>query len=994
METAKKYIIYAKDGVTEVYNGYFTDDSYYKEELEDNILVRKLFVKIMAFEEISFSAGCYLYYNRIKFSIKTDENIEKHHDKLFTYEFTMYDDTFDLKRWIIKDLTGSSRFNLTANLDTCADLILHNLNSRTERDVIVDPTQITETEAEGEVTRGVKNYFIAKYPYISAGDGNNKVYFKNTYWEVVSETGTQKNTYFYFYGVDLRELHHKTVQFSVGLYCKNKHFITFRVNFYYKKPDGTTASKSYSKSLNIQGNVYLKLIIPDFLGDIEDIEAFYYNYKTKGLFSCWGRDYQSNELPFYILGDFMLAPVETESEYVPPQIDLPQQSDFEIDLRNWAATTSSLDVLVTKQRALITVKKETWNYFAKTFTYDNDLCGKKIRFYFTVKANPQFYKDGRKYGFIMPYISFRTINISDDSVDEPIAYYFTYLVIGESPQTYMFEFPFSMDCNVYKVTSFTTGLKIQEIQSIEVSDVRVMLEDPNSTSSPGETNHTDKYYKGLIQNSTEKLYSADGNYLWDFLADMLNQNNTEARFTFNTSGQAYLNIHRLQFNTAHPLQLQYGQYKGIREDLKRTHDDDNFRISRLIVQGTDRNIVATEYGSRYLLLPKNQELEYLGVTYKTSADGYEITIKDNSNDNGNEDVYSNDEIYPTWIGEVTSIETEDSSSSVFSMHNEDVLSRGTSMPPATAKPERFQIYTISDNNIPDNLNFEDYIIPGTTMTIIFQSGMLTGQEFDVKYTHIGRSFKIVPKNIEGTGLLIPNTEGGFVPKVGDKFAVFNIIMPKEYICNNTDKTGASWDLFRKAVETFEEKNRNAFKYNLEIDDQFVRNNLHLTNDRFSVGNMVRFEDKQLTNGQALTIRMVGVQKYINDKYKYTISLSEKIEKKTKLSDIEADIAVIETDLHRGLGDLKDRARRYNVISNLASEQTRGSMQESQEPFVKRYEVPTKSDIISATQHGKGKATIAQFYTAEGELCYVDIFSYTDRVEWSARREITGFIVIK
>ena len=64
-------------------------------------------------------------------------------------------------------------------------------------------------------------------------------------------------------------------------------------------------------------------------------------------------------------------------------------------------------------------------------------------------------------------------------------------------------------------------------------------------------------------------------------------------------------------------------------------------------------------------------------------------------------------------------------------------------------------YDFVDEDIPKELNFEDCLIAGENMTVIFQTGMLTGKEFEVKYIHeekdkkAGRRFEIVPQEIDG-----------------------------------------------------------------------------------------------------------------------------------------------------------------------------------------------------------------------------------------------------
>lgn len=121
-------------------------------------------------------------------------------------------------------------------------------------------------------------------------------------------------------------------------------------------------------------------------------------------------------------------------------------------------------------------------------------------------------------------------------------------------------------------------------------------------------------------------------------------------------------------------------------------------------------------------------------------------------------------------------------------------------------------YDIIDTGIPSTLNYEECLIEGETMTIIFQSGMLAGREFEVKYYHeavknkAARRFEIVPAELDGQTM--PNAT--FAPKAGDKYAVFKCMLPDSYIRDDETKTGASWDMFRAAVKyLLTMKNRNS-----------------------------------------------------------------------------------------------------------------------------------------------------------------------------------------
>lgn len=73
------------------------------------------------------------------------------------------------------------------------------------------------------------------------------------------------------------------------------------------------------------------------------------------------------------------------------------------------------------------------------------------------------------------------------------------------------------------------------------------------------------------------------------------------------------------------------------------------------------------------------------------------------------------------------------------------------------------------------------IADGATLSIIFESGLLNGMEFEVQQGDGGNGvmgLTIIP-NGDDESAQIPY--GSFVPMEGDEFAVFNIIMPEEYV---------------------------------------------------------------------------------------------------------------------------------------------------------------------------------------------------------------------
>ena len=177
-------------------------------------------------------------------------------------------------------------------------------------------------------------------------------------------------------------------------------------------------------------------------------------------------------------------------------------------------------------------------------------------------------------------------------------------------------------------------------------------------------------------------------------------------------------------------------------------------------------------------------------------------------------------------------------------------------------------YDFYDSSIPDNLNFEDCLIAGQTMTVIFQTGRLAGREFDVKYIHDGRKFEIISS--EQDGMTLPNAS--LYPEVGDKYAIFNISLPAAYVCDNATKTGASWDMFREAVRYLYEREERQFTFIGELDGIWAKKNWLAIGAKLVPGGYVDFSDPQF-QPDGILIRITGVRDYINRPHSPELELS-------------------------------------------------------------------------------------------------------------------------
>lgn len=319
-----------------------------------------------------------------------------------------------------------------------------------------------------------------------------------------------------------------------------------------------------------------------------------------------------------------------------------------------------------------------------------------------------------------------------------------------------------------------------------------------------------------------------------------------------------ISLHKVEYFKNDPLPLGYGKGNGFKPGVGRTTQSDQKPIKRLYVQGGERNIDRSKYGSGELLLPKGQTFNYEGKVYKSDIDGYYIERVTPESSARKEDSLDLSEIYPSRVGDVTSVVVVDEAKNWF-----DFI----------------------DNTIPQDLNFNDYIIAGETPVIIFQSGMLAGndRQFEFKYDHETRRFELKPQEIDG--VTMPNNT--FKPVAGDKYAIFGIMLPEEYICNNPTQSGASWNMFREAVRYLSENEETKFTFSGELQSVFTKKNWIRIGGRLKVGSYILFTDEQFAK-DGMLIRIVGIKDYTSSPYTPIITISNEargVDVNSKLNEI-------------------------------------------------------------------------------------------------------------
>ena len=354
--------------------------------------------------------------------------------------------------------------------------------------------------------------------------------------------------------------------------------------------------------------------------------------------------------------------------------------------------------------------------------------------------------------------------------------------------------------------------------------------------------------------ASEKLVSYNHNNCLEALEMIAKSFETEYEIIGKT-----IHLHKVEYFKNNPLPLQYGKGKGFKTGVSRTTEQS--RITRLYVQGGERNIDRSKYGNKELLLPKSQEYVYEGVTFVSDDKGLSIAIK-NAQNNGfiNEQSIDLSHIYPSRKGTVSAVFEVD-------------------------KAKHF--YDFTDTSIPQALNFADLQIKGEKMVIYFESGMLSGREFEISryehssgYNHSTRRFEIVPK--EEDGATMPNDI--FKPAVGDRYSVYNMHLPAAYICDNTTKSGASWEMMKEACKYLYENRSDLFTFTGDLDGIWAKKNWANVGGRLKMGAYIHFSDNEFQR-TPVAIRIVGLKEYVNNPYSPQIELSNKVQGQSFSSEI-------------------------------------------------------------------------------------------------------------
>lgn len=277
--------------------------------------------------------------------------------------------------------------------------------------------------------------------------------------------------------------------------------------------------------------------------------------------------------------------------------------------------------------------------------------------------------------------------------------------------------------------------------------------------------------------------------------------------------------------------VELGYLKGLTNLAQEDNGEVKF-FTRLFPLGSTRNIDATKYGYSRLQLPSREiyvdkNVDLYGVKEETEEAAFA-------------------EIYPQYVGTVSSVRTEEKTSE---------------------EGRKYTVYYFKDNGM--TWNPKDYEIPDLDYMLQFQTGELAGRgtdgSFQAAWHEDTREWEIINVYPDDT-TQIPG--GVIIPNPGDKYIPWNFAMPQEYI---TEAEQA----YKQAVDDF--LNTYSFdpnKYTGTTDRNYIEKN----NTPLRIGWNVRLLSEQYfgSTGGYKDTRITKVQRKLNDLCQATITCSDEV----------------------------------------------------------------------------------------------------------------------
>lgn len=372
---------------------------------------------------------------------------------------------------------------------------------------------------------------------------------------------------------------------------------------------------------------------------------------------------------------------------------------------------------------------------------------------------------------------------------------------------------------------------------------------------------------GEAISANRQTINFNGLYCWDAAAEIAAAFETE----WWLDGE-YLNLSKCERGQ----RVTLGYMKGLKIGLTQSENSDSIKwFTRLIPVGSTKNIDPSKYGFTHLQLPSR-------------ATHIDLNTQLGLKEHREEKAFS--DIFPHRLGTISSVRSKEET-------NEET--------------GNYTIYYVKDNDLP--FNPDDYMVSGKVIHITFESGDLSGREFECNWHNDTKEFEII-NTYPDDNTQIPG--GNLIPKAGDTYILTNIRMPDEYY-------PIAEQQFKQAVENYlKEYSRDISIYSSDTDYIYV--------DKHAVplllGQRVRLEDEQYFDKGYIDTRITRVERKLTNICEASIDCSAAISTSWKSSvdsslgnlqyvlgkqEAQSNLQVLKT------GDSQEPSE-YNVFSALRS----------------------------------------------------------------------------
>ena len=440
---------------------------------------------------------------------------------------------------------------------------------------------------------------------------------------------------------------------------------------------------------------------------------------------------------------------------------------------------------------------------------------------------------------------------------------------------------------------------------------------------------------GQAVTGDRKTINFNGLFCWDAAGEIAGAWETE----WWLDGE-YLNIGKCE----HGERVTLGYMKGLKTGLTQNENSNSIKwFTRLIPVGSTKNIDPSKYGYTHLQLPSRDKYIDLNTQLGLKEHREEAAFQD---------------IFPHRLGTVSSVRSEEQT-------NTD--------------GEEYTVYYVKDKDLP--FDPDEYMIGEEVIHITFESGDLSGREFECNWHNDTQEFEII-NTYPDENTQIPG--GNIIPNIGDTYILTNIRMPDVYY-------PIAEEQYKQAVDSFlTEYSKDISIYSGDTDYIHVdKNSVPL-----SLGQRVRLEDAQYFEAGYIDTRITRIERKLGNLSEASIDCSSAVSTSWK-SSVDSTLNNLEYTLAQEMAQTFIRLLKMGDTES-PSDYTAFSSLRSRNEFISKRNPDIANELITflkgllVGKNGSG-ITVLEDGTSQAvvDRLYVKIKAVFDELEVKKKTHVGG-----